>query len=1038
MRHLTKRSFQTALVTGGLLMLGTGIASAQENVDPDRPASPIDGSITVPVDIGHNAIGTPGGQYDAPEHQGTYSSREITDPIKEEFEANLPEGDDPFRGNRLNADLVVPVQIANNAVGLLGDAEVSGSDHEQTYDGSNDVSTDGSGGSLAGNVVDADWAAPVQIANNALGLGGNASSSDNTASQQTTTGGDDTTDGSGGVLAGNVIAPQGATPVQVNNNAAAGGANADSSGNHAESDAASGGAIQTHGSDGVLSGNVAGLPVAFPVELNNGAYSGIGIADSSGNHNAATATAGGTQPGINGIDSYTQTDGQDGVGSGNIAQPQVAGDAAVHSVSGSLVGISTVGGDDSRAAGANSTETDSKAGGFSSTDGDGSVLGGNLADAPVAAPVEAYCIAGSVVGISSASCENTTAADSGGGTFTTGEDSTGGGNSVNAPLATTIESFGVAGTAVGTSDSTATEDKTVEAGGYNGTRGDESTGGGNLIQTPVAAPIETFGAGAAAAGDSSGTATETKEVSSGGDGSTNDDDATLAANLIAVPIAQPVQAFGIGGSAVGSGTGDGTSDTTTTAGGKYVARGTGGTLSGNIVQAASSAPAQAFGIGGSAVGDGTGTGDNTSTSSAGGKSTTNGSDSEGSGNVIAAANSLPVQAHSLGGSALGEGTGSAANVTESGAGGDNSTDGTGSSAGGNVIAAPIAGAVSLFGDSATALGHSTGDGTNDVVTGSGGNTETAGDDGSLAGNVISAQALPIAQAFGDAAAIGGDATGAGTGTTDAVSGGDSSTSGTDGSLSGNILDVPAAAVVQAFGDALAVGGDAQALGDNTTTGTVGGATETAGDNASGSGWTAALPVGAVVQIFSLEGPILGQALATTNNVTDIQVADEVAALNLPLDGSEMSIDGLPSFDGLPSVEEFMAAPAEPLRSERSELPDVSPALQPRPIGAPAAGMPEVPGLDSLGGLPVLPQDLADVPAVAVPLPAPALPSNPSTLPAPALPGAALPLPLPAPSVPEVATTLPAPAASSVQEAGLRGMWAKFIGFLTNKPMHIEG
>lgn len=83
MQNWAKRGLQTALVTGGMLMLGTGIASAQENVDPDRPASPLDGSVTVPVDVGNNAVGTPFGQYDGPEHQEEYSTKQVTDPVKD-------------------------------------------------------------------------------------------------------------------------------------------------------------------------------------------------------------------------------------------------------------------------------------------------------------------------------------------------------------------------------------------------------------------------------------------------------------------------------------------------------------------------------------------------------------------------------------------------------------------------------------------------------------------------------------------------------------------------------------------------------------------------------------------------------------------------------------------------------------------------------------------------------------------------------------------------------------------------------------------
>jgi glycine cleavage system pyridoxal-binding protein P len=69
MQTWAKRGLQTALVTGGLLMLGTGIASADENVNPDAPASPLDLNVTAPIQEANNAVGTPLGQLDLPAGQ---------------------------------------------------------------------------------------------------------------------------------------------------------------------------------------------------------------------------------------------------------------------------------------------------------------------------------------------------------------------------------------------------------------------------------------------------------------------------------------------------------------------------------------------------------------------------------------------------------------------------------------------------------------------------------------------------------------------------------------------------------------------------------------------------------------------------------------------------------------------------------------------------------------------------------------------------------------------------------------------------------
>lgn len=54
-----RRGLRTALVTGGLLMLGTSIASADENVSPDLPPSPVDAGVSVPFNAGHIPLSAP-------------------------------------------------------------------------------------------------------------------------------------------------------------------------------------------------------------------------------------------------------------------------------------------------------------------------------------------------------------------------------------------------------------------------------------------------------------------------------------------------------------------------------------------------------------------------------------------------------------------------------------------------------------------------------------------------------------------------------------------------------------------------------------------------------------------------------------------------------------------------------------------------------------------------------------------------------------------------------------------------------------------
>lgn len=188
MQTWAKRGLQTALVTGGLLMLGTGIASADENVNPDSPATPLDLNVNVPVDIGNNALGTPLGQVDLPNHQSTIGTSPVTGAVNEAANTAkssapaLPKTDqtrqlggtsDLLKGNKVSGDLVVPVQIVDNAVGVLGgDAKIQGGNHTQTWSHNQDVATTGQDSSIAGNAVVLDWALPVQIAGNGGGVAG--------------------------------------------------------------------------------------------------------------------------------------------------------------------------------------------------------------------------------------------------------------------------------------------------------------------------------------------------------------------------------------------------------------------------------------------------------------------------------------------------------------------------------------------------------------------------------------------------------------------------------------------------------------------------------------------------------------------------------------------------------------------------------------------------------------------------------------------------------------------------------------------------
>ncbi|MET8993831.1 PE-PGRS family protein [Amycolatopsis sp. NPDC004169] len=984
MQTWAKRGLQTAFVTGGLLMLGTGIASADENVNPDTPASPLDLNVTAPIQESNNAVGTPFGQLDLPAGQTELSTKPVTgaanDAAKQLDDASpisestlggtfsraggggggFTPSHNNLKGNKVTGDVVVPIQIVDNAIGVLGDATVAGGNHSQTWSHDQDVKTTGQDSSLAGNAVVLDWALPVQIAGNGGGVaGGTGRVIGGSASQSTTETGDVDTNGDGSALSGNVVAGQFATPVQVTGNAASyllG--NGQSHGYHADTVATSGGSLLSSGDQASGSGNVVGAPIALPVKFNcnSGAVWGS-LSNSDGCHNSADATAGATRKGSLGIPTYLETSGDDSFLSGNGGAASLSPIANVAGVAGSWIGNASAG---IPCAGSSSSTVDS--GGFVKTTGDNSSGSGNVLNPSVALPVEAFGIGGTYIGQANAVHDNTTDANAGNGSYTKGNDAFLGGNIVNTQAAGAPEVFGIGGSHIGNATGKATEDKTVTAGAYDGTQGANSSGSGNIVQVPVGLPAEVFGIGGSFIGQGSGAADETKVVSGGGGGSTVDDGGFLSSNLGTVPLSTPVQAANIGGALIGQGHGKGSTDTTSNAGGGVKAHGPAGAGAGNIIEAPVALPVQAMGVGGALGGIGTGENDN---------------------------------------------------ITDATAGGDAVTDGRDGALTGNIVKAPIAGAGSVFGDGVAGGALGTGVGTNDVSSVAGGDATTSGDRGSVAGNIIGADPLAVAQVFGDAVSAAGVAKGAGINMTDVRNAGDDTTSGVEGAISGNILDLPVTAIAQLFGDAVTVGGVAHAVGENTLTTHNGGKAVTAGDQSALSGINGYHAFALPVQIFGVPLELLGVATAYATDVTSIdeETADPIA---FPAEGSELAADelpslaalrsGLPTTGGLPSVDGLMGKlPVAGLAGGLPSLDSLTGLLHTANLsteglptqGLPMRGLPAVSGLASnvptaglpTQGLPALPvaaplaterADLAQLPAPA--LPKPALPTA-SVLPA---------------------------------------------------------
>ncbi|WP_436492966.1 beta strand repeat-containing protein [Actinokineospora sp. HUAS TT18] len=1034
MQTWAKRGLQTALVTGGLLMLGTGIAAADDVVSPDQPPSALDGSVKIPVKIDNNALGTPFGQKDLPgvnrevavspssltkalptpggatpalptsglatpalptsglatpalpttgtlptpavpaagmptpglptsglptsglatpalptgnvgpvagpasgplaPVQGLTSATSALNPASAAAPRHATHDGDPLRGNKIVGDLVIPVDISGNAIALLGNASVENSS-EQHVAHTQPIITSGTDSGLAGNVVALNWAAPVQITGNALAVLGNADTY-NTASQSAVSGGDIETDGTHGSIAGNVLAGHLATPVQVNGNAGAAGGNATAD-SASSSEATSGGSIWTSGQDGSIAGNAAALPIGSPVQGNGNSVAVAGISETYSSSDAV-AKAGEEVEGIFGSQNYITTNGDPATASGNVVQPALAGPVALTCNAAAGVGNSDA---------ACTSSGDAEAGGGNLTTGEGSTLSGTVAHAPVAIPTQG---AGNAAGaIGNAFTDSATAVDSsaGGHSYTKADGSVLSGTVLEPSVGAPIDACGNTGAGGGQAGAVCDNTSNTESGGDAGTTGNDSVGGGNAGTVPVALPGEVLGNTVGAAGSSETTTVENKVTSSGGDNNTVDDAGTLASNLVTVPVSGPAQVTGNGAGAIADT--DATTDTASdiTAGGYSRAKGDGGSLAGNIVQAPVAVPTQVFSEGATAVGHG----------------------------------------NTLG-----------TNDVQSTSGGYAESTGAGGAGAGNIVSAPVGSAVQAYGESVAALGINEAAAESMTESTAGGTAETTGEDGTVSGNVVSAQALPIVQTFGAAATgVGGQGDAAATNNTTGASGGDIATNGDNGFLSGNLLDVPAAAVAQPHGDAVAaVASDSLAASDSATQGTAGGTSTTSGQGGSLNGLDLTAPVGVDAPVYDVPVEVLAEAMTYSTDTRDITVGEDGPQLELPQAGGmeAAALPKLPKLGSLPGRGTARADSANPLGGllgGLGGLNTVSGLLGGNTLGgglpipsqtAPRFAAPAMPGLDNLRGVfsgnlfqaPSLDRLPVQTPALAG-LNAPALPAD---------------------------------------------------------------
>ncbi|MBB5960538.1 hypothetical protein FHS29_007166 [Saccharothrix tamanrassetensis] len=927
-------------------MLGTGIASAQENVSPDAPPPPLDAQVRVPVEVDENNLGTPAGNRDLPEIKREINTGSVgvtapsDNPLVRSAQDRVSTVDTSglTRGNAADGDIVVPVKACGNAVAAGGPASATDTCTQSTSS-NGDVRTTASNSSLAGNVAAVHGATPVAASGNAVAAGSNAYS-ESTAKQDASAGGDIATSGSDGSLSGNIAAVQQSTPVQATNNAVAAGGIANST-SSADSTASSGGALTTNGDRSSGAGNVLAAPFAPSAAVNGNSLGAVGSADTA-SRNSTSSTAGGEKAARNGAGRWIDTSGENASASGNVLQPQLAGPVSVGDNAGGVVG---------NADAVSATRSDAKAGGVTDTSGDDSTASGTIVDAPIALPVSGAGNSGAAVGNTSARHSNDSAATAGGETLTNGDRSTISGNSVNLPPAGAVDLCGNGAAGGGIANADCTNEVDSRAGGYNGSTGNDSVVSGNIGQVPVGMPAEGYGNALGAAGNSSGTATEQKTIRSGGAPNSRDDDGTVSSNVVTAPTAFGGQVFGNAGGAVANPKSGADSDTTIVTGGPSEATGKHGSLSGNIVEAPTSNPAQVFGLNALGVGN-------------------------GSSDVKSELDSRS------GGSAL-------------------STGDQGSLAG-NVVSLPQASSPQVFGSAVGAGSNVRSTADNEFTSFSGGDVKTGGNRGSLSGNGLTAQPAVPLQTFGDTATAAGNGESKAVNNSAVIAGGDHDTRANESSLSGNLVSVPANAEPGVFGDAVTVGGLASSDAKTTSLAHSGGKTDTEGSGAA-TGHDLSVPAETRPVVHDVPVDVLGTATAdvqdsaaqrtgeddddVTRNVAPkgIQLPAGVDSLMGPTEVPSLtSLDRLTSFGSLDRLSDFGSV---------RQLIDPAKLLDPSRLNDPAAlaDTAELPKLTDVNGFGKL-VDPRKLPLNQMPvnqLPFNQLPVN--QLPATQLPAAQLPV-----------------------------------------------
>ncbi|MEI5584053.1 chaplin family protein, partial [Agromyces sp. CCNWLW208] len=180
MKRYVSRALYATLFTGGLMLLGAGVANASETTGEDGILSgtQLGISVELPVTISGNAVSVIGDSEssDASTEVSTGDSAGWSSPVA------VTSGEDGIgSGSQAIVEVAAPVTVGGNAVSVVGDSSSSGATTEVASGGGAgdaDAATSGEDSILGGTQGIVDVSAPVTIGGNAVSVIGDSSTED--------------------------------------------------------------------------------------------------------------------------------------------------------------------------------------------------------------------------------------------------------------------------------------------------------------------------------------------------------------------------------------------------------------------------------------------------------------------------------------------------------------------------------------------------------------------------------------------------------------------------------------------------------------------------------------------------------------------------------------------------------------------------------------------------------------------------------------------------------------------------------------------